>query len=395
MTYSNLTFIAPEDTPTKETPALVAARKADVGPNGSDVKINGNQMDIYTPEGLAWFAFITNDQNGIQNGQEYFENAKTMSVSLKNDLDMNGYGENWPSISMLSGSSFDGEGHRLYNMDIVSPSPSPFQLVDKLYNLTVEGDMEMINSEPEFFYGGDMAGLTNSTCSQESVILNCAFKGTLLNKSDGYSVSGLVSHLNGRLENCYVNPCGEIIGGDFIEAGPTSVSGLACSSNGTIENCYFGGTIVANNLADQPFGVYHSNTVSFNSGTVMNCYTAADVSLDILNENVRAHVPVNAYDPAWKEWSADPDYQCGMPYLFAYGKGTDVANEAIGTDDSRIFTSGGQIIVMTSRPQTVRVIAMSGAVIASERVAGQKAFAGITPGNYIVVVGEKVLKIHL
>lgn len=397
-TYAYANWIAPENTPTRETIAYQAAQSADVGPNGKDVKVVSDKMEIYTPKGLAWLAFVTNDTYNIQPGKEYFSDIHNSNIYLKNDLDMTGYGENWPAIKLYN-SMFDGEGHRIYNLDIVSPSPSLFNNILTLKNLTVEGDYRMVYSKDNLSgkpYGGSMAGLVNDMQYVNSLIVNCAFIGTLRNdflEETGSikAIAGLTCTNYGYIENCYVNPCGE----KFICGNDAYIGGLVYSNYGYIENCYSGAEVDFNGSGCEYDPLVYENMDIWDAGIMTNCYTTADVSLDILNENVRAHVPVNAYDPAWKEWSADPDYQCGMPYLFAYGKGTDVANEAIGTDDSRIFTSGGQIIVMTSRPQTVRVIAMSGAVIASERVAGQKAFAGITPGNYIVVVGEKVLKIHL
>ena len=139
-TYAYANWIAPENTPTRETIAYQAAQSADVGPNGKDVKVVSDKMEIYTPKGLAWLAFVTNDTYNIQPGKEYFSDIHNSNIYLKNDLDMTGYGENWPAIKLYN-SMFDGEGHRIYNLDIVSPSPSLFNNILTLKNLTVEGDL--------------------------------------------------------------------------------------------------------------------------------------------------------------------------------------------------------------------------------------------------------------
>ena len=86
---------------TKETMAYQAAKRADVGLNGKDVKINGTTYEIYTPDGLAWLAIMTDyDSNRrLENGLEYQPNdGKQYIFKLMNDLDMTGYGEDWPSI---------------------------------------------------------------------------------------------------------------------------------------------------------------------------------------------------------------------------------------------------------------------------------------------------------
>lgn len=322
-----------KESPMRETAAYKAAKIADVGPDGKDVRVDGLTFEILTPEGLAWLAVKTNDGTTarLENGSEYLPKwpheayYKTKTFVLKNDLDMNGYGEDWPSI-MVRHNILDGQGHRVYNLDMTGVTPSFVDYVDEngiVANLVIEGDLILRGS----WRIGGICLYNNGR------IINCAFIGTITGVISS-RIAGLVysNGENGRIENCYVNPCGGLIKG-VRPASITAADGgyyhcqhewywvakLAVINRGSVENCYFAGELDFDNQAkDDLVNVnvtIHDFVGDWNGdyGIVKNCYNGPDVSLQTLNKNVQDHQQDPDYP--WATWVADPNKQCGMPYL--------------------------------------------------------------------------------
>lgn len=320
-----------KESPMRETAAYKAAKTADVGPNGKDVKVDDLTFEIFTPEGLAWLAVKTNDGTvaKLENGSEYLpgwpheEYIKTKTYVLKNDLDMNGYGEDWPSI-YIGHNILDGQGHRVYNLNMTGTTPSFTDYINEngiVANLVIEGNL-LVNGS------NGMGGICRNNSGR---ILNCAFIGVITGECS--SIAGLVgtNWETGRIENCYVNPCGGLIkgirpasftradGGYYrCELESYDIAKLVGMNRGSVENCYFAGELDFDNQAKDNSNItvtIHDFVGDWNGdfGTVKNCYNGSEVSLQTLNKNVQDHQQDPDYP--WATWVVDPNKHCGMPYL--------------------------------------------------------------------------------
>lgn len=75
--------------------------------------------------------------------------------------------------------------------------------------------------------------------------------------------------------------------------------------------------------------------------------------------------------------------------------GFPVANEAITAQDFRAYAQANKIIVITPEPTDVQIISMAGAVVAADKVTGQREFANLAEGVYIVRMGETIVKLQV
>ena len=78
-----------------------------------------------------------------------------------------------------------------------------------------------------------------------------------------------------------------------------------------------------------------------------------------------------------------------------YGTGFPVANEEITATDARAYAQANKIVVITPEPTDVQIISMAGAVVATDQVTGQREFANLAEGFYIVCMGETVIKLQV
>ena len=78
-----------------------------------------------------------------------------------------------------------------------------------------------------------------------------------------------------------------------------------------------------------------------------------------------------------------------------YGTGLPVANEEITATDARAYAQANKIVVITPEPTDVQIISMAGAVVATDQVTGQREFANLAEGVYIVRMGETVIKLQV
>ena len=78
-----------------------------------------------------------------------------------------------------------------------------------------------------------------------------------------------------------------------------------------------------------------------------------------------------------------------------FGTGFPVANEEITATDARAYAQANKIVVITPEPTDVQIISMAGAVVATDQVTGQREFANLAEGVYIVRMGETVIKLQV
>ena len=75
--------------------------------------------------------------------------------------------------------------------------------------------------------------------------------------------------------------------------------------------------------------------------------------------------------------------------------GFPVGNEEISAADYRAYAQPNKIVVITPQPTDVQIISMAGAVVATDKVIGQREFTNLTEGVYIVRMGETVVKLQV
>ena len=322
--------IVPSTYVMEETAAYKAAKTADIGPDGKDIKVlnDGEYFDVYTPEGLCWVAVHEHliDEDPFANRTNYRLFKGT--IRLKNDLDMTGYGDGWPGINLSGSNVLDGNGYRIYNMKIEGAGDACFVDVNGgvMTNVIVEGSI-LLNrmNNNNIARGAFIMG-------NHGLVVNCAFIGSLFSdvKISGGRVrmAGLTISNDriGRIENSYVNPCGERFGATHQAGYPPLYEGaiggtssfeftkLVDQNYGSMTNCYFVGDITFEGQEDAWTHVKRFDLVRFNEdGTYSNCYKDDEVSVETLNANVAKHQQDDTYP--WATWAVDPDKQCGKPYL--------------------------------------------------------------------------------
>lgn len=400
--------------------AFVAAQEASVGPNGTDVRVRENgDLEIWTPEGLAWLAFLQSDTHDrVRNGREYLDESGDWYLMA--DLDMSDYGAGWPDLSIPGGKVFDGQRHRIYNMHVLKPDASFLKEVNgTVANLVVEGSVT--NSEDE---GGRLPTGSSPRISyvvsgfartNQGSILNCAFKGGVWSKVAGESVriTGFVDMNRGRIKNCYVAPCGERIGGARYK-GDRLTNEYVCNSEyyyatgfvhtnviqAVIENCYFAGVVSfddtnAPNKENVDAAVTLDVYRNYREEPFESLYCQeSDIHVDTLNANVRDNT-LDDYAP-WSEWAVSDDKQCGHPYFVWETALYDpsVANEVVDVaDDFQVWSEPGTLCFHSARAADVVIYSLRGVLRGRyDRHVGVKRVA-LPKGVYLVVYGTDVRKV--
>ena len=420
--------------------AYMAAQNAGVGPSGKDIRVRDNgDLEIWTPEGMAWLAFVQSDTHDrMLTGREYF--MKSKDWYLMADIDMDGYGTGWPNLN-VAGRTFYGQQHRIYNMNVLRPDASFFNEIDYdgiVRDLIVEGGVT--NQEDE---GGreitdyikyEVAGFANANYG---LVVNCAYKGSVWNTAvgNGVKIGGFVNYNSGRIENCYVAPCGQLIGGvrneddnPLIEI-PCwyyenySVGGFATGNSykkafyddgsienldGYIQNCYFGGNATYN-VPSSDEGLFYTDIVQgINSNTGAPCealyFLDADISAETLNRNALEHTP-EAYDGRgiypyipWASWTESADKQCGRPY-FVWEK--NLGDTPSGIDDTeaqggfKAWSEDGMLCFSTDGEAEVMVYSVGGKLCARHAAQAGTERIALPKGIYIVACGGKSKKVVL
>lgn len=413
--------------------AYEAALKADVGVNGKDIRMRENgDIEIWTPEGMAWLAFVQSDTHDrVLTGREYFEKSKDWYLMA--DIDMDGYGTGWPNLN-VSGRTFYGQQHRIYNMNILRPDASFFNEIN--YNgvvrdLIVEGSAT--NQEDEGgrdivvnmdFLGYNVAGFVRNNIG---LIVNCAFKGGVWNSAICAlgRIGGFASQNTGRIENCYMAPCEQMVGGarnasdaPLINKRPCddehySVGGFVCFNtyssvtfedgsmeyvDGYVKNCYFGGTVTYN-VPSPSEGVFITD---IGQGICENksdsCetlyYLDADISAETLNKNVLAHTE-ETYDDGWglfpyvewAAWTECDDKQCGRPY-FVWEKNLDDTPSGIDGVEAqggfKAWCEGGMLCFSTNGAADVLVYSAGGRLCVRHSAQTGTERVALPKGIYIV-----------
>lgn len=398
--------------------AFVAAQEASVGPNGTDVRVRENgDLEIWTPEGLAWLAFLQSDTHDrVRNGRDYLDESGDWYLMA--DLDMSDYGAGWPDLSIPGGKVFDGQRHRIYNMHVLKPDASFLKEVNgTVANLVVEGSVTNSEDEGGRLPKGDASwsyvlyNVSGFAQINKGTIINCAFKGGVWNAVPGYSyINGFVQTNVGEIKNCYATPCEELIGGARYDKDhlnneyvcPTEhhwVSGFVHTnaSLAVIDNCYYAGKLVFDYVGSE-VDAYLARDISkvYDEEPMIEhfYYMESDIHVDTLNANVRDNTSVD-YAP-WSEWAVSEDKQCGHPYFVWETALYDpsVANEVVDVaDDFQVWSEPGTLCFHSARAADVVIYSLRGVLRGRyDRHVGVKRVA-LPKGVYLVVYGTDARKV--
>ena len=423
--------------------AYTAAQRADVGPEGKDIRVRDNgDLEIWTPDGMAWLAFVHSDTHDrVLTGREYYE--KSRDWYLMADLDMDGYGTGWPELS-VTGRTFYGQQHRIYNMNVLRPDASFLSTIDYkgvVRDLIVEGSVTNQADEGgrtlgDFFYTTDY-NVGGFVCNNYGLIVNCAFKGGVWNRAigDNVKVAGFANINTGKIENCYVAPCGQLVGGERNADDTPSIYKPLCNRyedyyvggfaylnshkviiyedgqreyyDGEIENCYFGGQAIYTASYSDEITISTQVNGGITESSEAPCdrlyYLDADISAETLNKNALDHTPSN-YDETlhpyveWAQWKESDDKQCGKPY-FVWEKNIDDTPSAIGMIDAesgfKVWSEDGVLCFSNAQSADVSVYSVSGELVKQER--GRMGTGRITlpKGVYVVKCGNVTRKVML
>ena len=296
---------------------LEAAKIADVGPTGTDVKaikVTDAQshtakydLEINTAKGLAWLATkIYHDRYGITNGAEY---TNINVACLTANLDMSAY--NWIPFQ-FNGRKLDGQGHCVSGLK-VNQSDAAFMSYnsDTLANLVVSGQFNSIST----LYTNTSQNAAGLVIRNGGTIINCGVQQSKVScvTTDilDAAVGGLVISNYGSIQNCYMTgnvtcnstPVDELM--PFGYKGNHKVGGLVGDNyRGSILNSYHADGVVTHTPASSTEILnitVEDIAVSSGSAVVENCTTNPD--LEALNQKVKAHnTAVKIGEIAWSNW---------------------------------------------------------------------------------------------
>lgn len=326
------------------------ALKADVGPEGKDVTVIGEQIpydyEINTPEGLLWLMTAI---NGYWNKDfevelpktDYYKIDRTSEIRITADLDMGKY--EWVPFGTFSASLLDGQNHRIYNLNVNQACATFMEQLgfsnrpaSTLANLVVNGTF---NSSDTKYNSRMNPGSSGLVCSNSNgYIVNCGVEQSKLTSDfkdpSVVSNAGLVVFNDKVIQNCFFT--GEIsmketytkprwegtndVGG-LIRAGEIVVN---CRSGASIENTY---SHLPKRISHDPVCTSPELTITkepligglvaeSGDGTIDGCFKATDPkgALEALNEGVEAHKSLQGEIP-WKYWVCKDERNGGFPIL--------------------------------------------------------------------------------
>ncbi len=335
---------------------IEAAKTANVGPEGTDVKVVTKQdgektyseYEVYTEKGLAWIATACNQSEynyrydlGLSE-KEYSKISSSSRIVLMADMDMSEY--DWIPFRFI-GKLFDGQGHTINGLNVTQAEAAFINYVgiqSIVANVVIaNGKFNAMEADHSQFGFSSAAGLV---IENTGTIVNCGVQassitGTVKNNIRDIFVGGLASINTGSIENSYVTGdvvlqinqmdrglilnCDAFITaiggfvGDNTNGGHKMYIGFTGPS-GRIENCYHAGGVANLNVdSDMPY-VYEMMQDDFaineiersTPGTLTNCTTSPE--LESLNNNVSAHVTPEG-GIAWKKWTTVEGINMGYP----------------------------------------------------------------------------------
>lgn len=201
----------------------MAGLLADVGPNGKDVKVNGNTYTVNTSEGLAWVGFISDS---------YFSDSKIVNqpsgscfegciVNLASDISLNAltsgstayeimepddFSNDWRAILKFNG-TIDGKGHTVSNCS----NTKSISYEGLIWDLEEKGVLNNINFSSQEPIISDPMTIGGVIAINRGTIMNVSVNGMTITKADGYTeevnMGALVGENYGTVLNSSVTNC--------------------------------------------------------------------------------------------------------------------------------------------------------------------------------------------
>lgn len=344
--YDGVSYLDFGQVKRKETPVsndcLEAAKTADVGPTGKDVKTiktDGGSapfpqydLEINTAQGLAWLATkVHHDEYGITNGKEY---DRSNVVRLTADLDMSAY--NWIPFQ-ISCRKFDGQGHCVSGLK-VNQSEAAFMSVnpDTLANLVVKGQFNSISTS----YTSSQQCAAGLAIYNHGTIINCGVQQSTVSCTTtdivDAEVGGLVAYnWGGTIHNCYMT--GNVTCSSTPVAGMIkpfnygidhSVGGIVGKNEGSIINSYHADGVVnhipastSTNLKIKTDDIAVNSEHPSHQATITDCTTSP--TLDVLNQKVKVYnAALEIGRMAWSNWIISDGVNKNLP-VHEYKEDTD------------------------------------------------------------------------
>ncbi|WP_455633243.1 hypothetical protein, partial [Parabacteroides sp.] len=262
------------------------AQAADVGPAGTDVAVSGTTYTVKNARGLAWIAWVTNNEKTTANTGETYTASypasagfKNCTVTLANDISLakpaqgaaSGFKEDWipigtflPDYATCFQGTFEGNDKRITGMKISSASVVNIGLFGCLYEATVRNltmascdiDININSNTTDARYLGSVAGWVTKgkiiNChNQCAVSLKVAGKEGVVGGIAGYSFQSVISACSNR--------------------GAVTIEGTKGSCGGIVANNYASSIVSCFNTGDITVTATDANGYAFAGGIVADC----------------------------------------------------------------------------------------------------------------------------
>ncbi|WP_455635530.1 hypothetical protein [Parabacteroides sp.] len=270
------------------------AQTADVGPDGTDVAVSGTTYTVKNARGLAWIAWVTNNEKTTANIDETYTASypasagfKNCTVTLANDISLArpaqgvaiGFKEDWIPIGTSSSGftkcfqgTFEGGSHTITGMKISSASVVRIGLFGYLYKATVQNltmascdiDININSNTTDARYLGSIAGkVTNGK------IINCHNQCAVSLKVTG--ASGYVGGIAGESSYSVISACSN--------RGAVTIEGTYGSGGGIVANNYGSSIVSCFNTGDITATATDASANAFAGGIVANCQGSDNVNV--------------------------------------------------------------------------------------------------------------------
>lgn len=301
---------------------LEAAKVADVGPNGRDVKVielndpNSNkywipcELEINTAIGMAWFASQFEYHGDAYNkcGVGYKKGASI--IRLTADVDMSAF--DWIPFNLNS--RFDGQGHIIRGIKCHQSAAAFIYEIQRdgvLLNLIVSGEFKSIETD----YTGNRQFAAGLCTWNMGTIVNCGVENSSIqvqtNDRISADVGGLVASNWGSIQNSYMTGNVTCHAQRYDESCPTlryakhRVGGLVSEESGTLINSYQAGGEVVHDGSDL------SSNLSIDINNI-GCTNNPD--LKTLNQAVENYNKSLSNDMIrWSQWKIEANRNSNYP----------------------------------------------------------------------------------
>lgn len=338
--------VKPISTETSTNNCIEAAKTANIGPNGTDVKVVSKTVEdityydyeVYTEKGLAWIATACNQfEYGFQHdlniaGKEYSQQIHNLKTTIKLMDDMNMSEYDWIPFAFYGG-LFDGQGYSIKSLNVAQKKAAFISAIGNLStlaNLIIE-ESNFNSIETDYVDVNGHSYAAGLIAENRGNIINCGVQESSINCTtedvfDAY-IGGIAGVNRGTIENSYItgdvhlsinhssreilSPCGN------MRVAAAGFVGDNTEGGSIINSYYAGGSLNIESNSTSPNVEIFEDEFAVNyfgpalgQGSTTNCTTSPE--LESLNDNVSAHVTPEG-GIAWKKWTTVEGINMGYP----------------------------------------------------------------------------------